>query len=97
MSKWSTAKAANDLNLDEPQGRMAGDLLEVDVFAEQLCFVAHSDDRDQAIGQLARGISSATAKPVQVGGAFVVAWAIDGEELQPVEEAPEPTTVVPVA
>jgi len=76
---------------------MAGDRVEVGVLAEQLGLVADRDRGDQAVGQLARGLPLLAAEPVQLGGALVVARAFDGQELEAVEEAPQPFPVGVVA
>lgn len=76
---------------------MAGDRLEVRVGTEQLCVVSHRDDRDQAVGKLARRVPCAAAEPIQVGGAFVVAWTVDVEEVLAVKEPAQPFAIRGVA
>jgi hypothetical protein len=59
---------------------MAGYGLEVCVAAEQLRVVAYRDHRDQAVRQLTGCLTTLTADPKQLGGAFEIGRTFDTEE-----------------
>jgi hypothetical protein len=81
----------------EAQRRMARDYVEVGVLAKQLRIVANGHGGDQAIGELARCLAPLTAEPVKLSGLLIVGGTVDGEELQAMEQAPQPIAVSLIA
>ncbi len=54
---------------------MAGDNEKAGIAAEQLCVVAHRDDRNQTIEKTTRCLRSPATRSIQLGSVLVVGWA----------------------
>ena len=67
---------------------MASDDVEIGIHAEQLRVVAHSDNRYQAIDELAWGLPSAATQPVELGGTLMVPRTIAGKKVMAMEKTP---------